>query len=90
MRRHGSERFLVEVAESVRKNIGVTCQLNPVGVWPLSEISGKISIGHVTRYNEGGIRSQGSAVKWENVIVGKCTPYSDFVQKHLGDQGQLT
>ena len=69
---------------------GLTCQLNPVGVWVLSKILGKIPIFHVTRHNEGSIRSQGSTIKWENIIMGKCTPYLNFAKKHLGDQNQLS
>jgi hypothetical protein len=86
MRYHGSKKFLIEEEEWVREN-GLTCQSNPVGIWMLSKISGKISIFHVTRYNEGGIRSQGSAIKLENVFMIKFTPYFSFTQKHL--EGQI-
>ena len=88
MRCHGSEKFIIEVGRMGREN-GLTYQLDPVSVWLLSEIFGKISILHVTRHNKGSIHSQGSAIKWENVIMAKCTPYLNFAQKHLGDQNQL-
>src|SRR5436190_11425120 len=85
MRCHGSKKFLIEKEGWMREN-GLTCQLNSVGVWMLSKIFGKISILHVTRHNEGGICSQGSAVKLENIFMVKCTPYLSFMQKHLEDQ----
>jgi hypothetical protein len=80
--------FIIDVRDWVQEDIS-TCQLNPVGIWVLLEIFGKISILHVTRHNEGGIQSQGSAIKRKHVIVVKCAPYPSFIQNHLDVPNQI-